>query len=154
MTTRDDLFALIGEDVDFIGDIVRADVPVLTYRWSNCEAISRVAPARLIQWGRDVMEEMGMNNIRWQGLHLRSDSPTGQRIKMTVLSSRGQSTYLLMTAGMPGTRKEAKEINRQIAERVERRARPSTEHPSDEPYSLFSAAHKAGVRTLTEESVH
>lgn len=128
MTTRDDLFALIGEDVDFIGDIVRADVPVLTYRWSNSESISDVEPATVLEWGRDAMDELGLTNIRWQGLHLRSDSTTGQRVKMTVLNFHGESTYVLMTAGMPGTRKEAKEINRQIAERVDRRSRRSTEH--------------------------
>ncbi len=152
MTTRDDLFALIGEDIDFIGDIVRADVPVLTYRWSNGEAVSNIAPTKLIEWGREAMEAMGMTNIRWQGLHLRSDSSTGQRIKMTVLSSRGRSTYLLMTAGMPGTRKEAKEINRQISERLESRALRSPKSPISERH-VSSAAGKAGVRSLTATSV-
>lgn len=153
MTTRDDFFALIGEDVDFIGDIVRADVPVLTYRWSNGEGISNVEPARLIQWGRDAMEDMGMTNLRWQGLHLRGDTDKGQRVKMTVLSSRGRSTYLLMTAGMPGTRKEAKEINRQIAERIERRSRRPDGDDVTEALPFRTITNRAGVRSLTGTSV-
>lgn len=138
MTTRDDLFALIGEDVDFLGDIVRADVPVLAYRWSNSDSIADVAPATVVNWGRDAMDELGLTNIRWQGLHLRGDSAKGQRVKMTVLNLHGESTYVLMTAGMPGTRKEAKEINRQLAERIERRSHRSSARRMDKAHEFSS----------------
>lgn len=152
MTTREDLFALIGEDVDFIGDIVRTDVPVLTYRWSNSDLIADVEPLTLLKWGRDAMDDLGLSNVRWQGLHLRGDSSTGQRTKMTVLSSRGESTYVLMTAGLPGTRKEAKEINRQIAEIIERRSRRTTVQRFDEAHLELSSASKSGVGNLTGPS--
>ncbi|MDA1052418.1 MAG: hypothetical protein O3C40_18320 [Planctomycetota bacterium] len=118
----DDCFALMGEDVDFIGDIVHRDVPVLTYRWSKSEAIARTTPSELLRRGRDVMQRLGLTRIRSQGRHLRGDSTTGQRVKMTVMRCGKESMYMLMTAGMPGTRHQAQALNRQLASLLERPA--------------------------------
>lgn len=118
----DDCFALMGEDVDFIGDIVRRDVPVLTYRWSRSGTVARTAPSELLQRGRDAMQRLGLIRIRWEGRHLRGDSAEGQRVKMTVLRRGKESMYMLMTAGMPGTRHQAKALNRQLANLLERPA--------------------------------
>lgn len=111
----DDCFTLLGEDADFIGDIVHPAVPVLTYRWSSSDEIACLSPSELLQRGRDAMQQTGLTNIRSEGRHLRGDTNQGQRVKMTVLSRGGESTYFLMTAGMPGMRREAKAINRRIA---------------------------------------
>ncbi len=118
----DQFFALLeDEDVDFLGSNSHQDVPVLTYRWSKNEAVARCSLERLVQVGREVMEEAGMKRIVSREHHLRGDTDTGQRVKMTVLRSGGRAMYLLMTAGLPGTREKAKSINHDLAARIERR---------------------------------
>lgn len=123
MTNQDAFFTLLGdEDVDFLGDSVRPDVPVLTYRWSKSDAVAKLSLDDLLARGQAAMTEVGLTNLRTSGHHLRGDSDTGQRTKMTVLNADGRTMYMLMTAGMPGTRLQAKQINRQLAARIEKRS--------------------------------
>lgn len=120
----DRFFAMLEDhDVDFAGSNDHADVPVLTYRWCRNELVADCPVPTLIEAGEKSMQEMGLKRVVSQENHLRGDSETGQRVKMTVLRSDKRSMYLLMTAGLPGTREKAKEINAGLAKRIERLAR-------------------------------
>ncbi len=81
----------------------------------------------LVDAGLKSMEELGLRNVVCQKHHLRGDTETGQRVKMTVVRSKLRTMYLLMTAGMPGTREQAKEINSKLARRIEQLAKVSSQ---------------------------
>ncbi len=121
MTTEDiDRFFAMTEDrdVDFVGSNEHPDVPVLTYRWCRNDPIADCSVEQLVDAGEQGMRRMGLKRVSRHEHHLRGDTATGQRVKMTVLKSGRRSMYLLMTAGMPGTREMAKEINAQLAKEI------------------------------------
>ena len=124
MTKHDDIdkfFALAeDQDFDFVGSNEHQDVPVVTYRWCRNDAVSGCLVRTIVEAGEKSMKEAGLMRVVCHDNHLRGDTNTGQRVKMTVLRSGQQSMYLLITAGMPGTRDEAKEINARLAKRIER----------------------------------
>ena len=129
----DEFFSLLeDEDVDFRGGQAHTDVPVLTYRWSKNDAIADASLERLMEVGELIMEEMGLRRVVSADHHLRGDTEN-QRVKMTVLKCGKRSMYLLMTAGMPGQRDEAKRLNQEIAQRLEERIRnEQSESKSDD----------------------
>ncbi len=117
----DQFFAMLEDhDVDFAEHGTHNDVPVLTYRWCRNESISSCSVRELVDICEQSMRGQGLKRVVREGHHLRGDTDTGQRVKMTVVRSGQRTMYLLMTAGMPGTRSEAKEINAKLAKRIER----------------------------------
>ena len=124
MTRNDDIdkfFAMAeDQDFDFVGSNDHKDVPVVTYRWCRNDLVSGCPVRTIVEAGEKSMKEAGLKRVVCHDNHLRGDTNTGQRVKMTVLRSGQQSMYLLITAGMPGTRDEAKEINARLAKRIER----------------------------------
>lgn len=117
----DGFFALFEDnEVEFPGINDHRDVPVLVYRWSHSKAIADCPTETLLEAGLNSMKDLGLKRVVSQGHHLRGDTNDGQRVKMTVLRIGRRSLYLLMTAGMPGTRREAKAVNAQLANRIDR----------------------------------
>ena len=127
MTKHDDLeqfFAMAeDQDFDFLRSNASPDVPVATYRWCRNDTVSGCPVRTIVEPGEKSMKEAGLKRVVCHDNHLRGDTNTGQRVKMTVLRSGQSSMYLLITAGMPGTRDEAKEINARLAQRIEQLAR-------------------------------
>ena len=122
MTTDDvdQFFAMVEDhDVDFVGSDEHSEVPVLTYRWCRNDPIAGCSVEQLVDAGEQGMRTIGLKRVVRHEHHLRGDTGTGQRVKMTVLKSGRRSMYLLMTAGMPGTREMAKELNAQLAKEIE-----------------------------------
>lgn len=119
----DDFFSMVVDDhVDFAGNNDHDDVPVLTYRWCRNSAVADCPVTTLVEIGRQSMVDAGLKRIVCEGHHLRGDTQTGQRVKMTVVRGSQRTMYLLMTAGLPGTRKFAKEATNQISRNIERLA--------------------------------
>lgn len=117
----DGLFALFeGHDVEFPGINDHKDVPVLVYHWCRSKAVVACPVETLVDLGLKSMKALGLKRVVMHGHHLRGDTDTGQRVKMTVLKSGHHSMYLLMTAGMPGTRPEAKDVNARLAKCIDR----------------------------------
>ena len=110
----DAFFSLTEDhDVDFAGVTTKSDVPVLSYSWSKNDVVAEASLSQLIQAGSEVMEDLGLKHIVRDGRHLRGDTKE-QRVKMTVLKSGKRSMFVIMTAGMPGTRKQTKELTRKL----------------------------------------
>jgi len=107
------------QDFDFVGSNDDRDVPVVTYRWCRNDAVAACPVQAIVKAGETSMKELGLRRVVCQENHLRGDTNTGQRVKMTVLRSGRQNMYLPITAGMPGTRVEAKQINAELAMRIE-----------------------------------
>ena len=125
MTTEDidRFFAMMEDrDVDFVGNNEHPDVPVLTYHWCRNDEIAACSVEQLVVAGEQSMHELGLQRVIRHEHHLRGDTETGQRVKMTVLRSGPRSMYLLMTAGMPGTRELAKAITARLATAIEKLA--------------------------------
>lgn len=117
----DGFFALFEDnEVEFPGINDHQDVPVLVYYWSHSKAIADCPIGTLLEAGLKSMRDLGLKRVVSQGHHLRGDTNDGQRVKMTVLRIGRRSLYLLMTAGMPGTRREAKAVNAKLANRIDR----------------------------------
>jgi hypothetical protein len=137
MTGTDEIdrfFAMIeDQDVDFVGNNDFPDVPVLTYRWCRNETVADCAVSTLVDAGEQSMKDAGLKRVVRERHHLRGDSDTGQRVKMTVVRSKLRTMYVLMTAGMPGTREKAKEINLQLAQRIERLVGEMQQKPQSPP---------------------
>lgn len=126
----DDFFAMLEDhDVDFTGKNEHEDVPVLTYRWCRNETIAACSVEALVEAGEQSMQAMSLKRVVRHGHHLRGDSESGQRVQMTVLKSGRRSMYLLMTAGLPGTREKAKTLNAQLSEQIEALAGQSKQKP-------------------------
>jgi len=110
----DSFFSLTEDhDVDFTGHAEQDHVPVLSYSWSKGDVVAEASLSQLIQAGSEVMEDMGLKHIVRDGRHLRGDTDE-QRIKMTTLKSGKRSMFIVMTAGLPGTRKKTKELTRKF----------------------------------------
>jgi hypothetical protein len=126
MTTTDEIdkfFETIEDhDIDFAGADDHTDVPVLTYRWCRNKIVARCPLQKLIEFGQKSMHDLGLKRVVCQGNHMRGDTSTGQRVKMTVLKNGQGSMYLLMTAGMPGTRDKARDINARLSKQIEQLA--------------------------------
>tara|TARA_R110002072_G_scaffold302970_1_gene490476 strand:- start:10713 stop:11117 length:405 start_codon:yes stop_codon:yes gene_type:complete len=119
----DGFFALFEDhDVEFPGINDHHDVPVLVYRWCRNKAIADCSVDLLIEVGVKSMKALGLKRVVTHGHHLRGDTDTGQRVKMTVIRIGHHSMYLLMTAGLPGTRSEAKAVNTRLAQSIDRQA--------------------------------
>lgn len=115
----DHFFEMLEDrDVDFVGANEHPDVPVLTYRWCRKEVTAGCSVRELVDAGEQGMRKMGLKRVVRHEHHLRGDTETGQRVKMTVLKGARGSMFLVMTAGMPGTRNKAKEITAQLSELV------------------------------------
>jgi len=114
----DKFFSLTEDhDVDFAGHSADSQVPVLSYSWAKNAAIADATLGQLIQAGSEVMEDMGLKHIVRDGTHLRGDTGE-QRMKMTVLKCGKRSMFIVMTAGLPGTRMKTKELTRKFCHDV------------------------------------
>ncbi|MDA0588662.1 MAG: hypothetical protein O2820_12435 [Planctomycetota bacterium] len=82
---------------------------------------------KLVDAGEQAMRAMGLKRVDKSGHHLRGDTETGQRVKMTAIKGARGSMFLLMTAGMPGTREKAKQITSQLATQIETLAREQSD---------------------------
>ena len=117
----DGFFALFeDQDVEFPGVNDHKDVPVLVYRWCRTKAVADCPVETLVEFGLKSMKTIGLKRVVMHGNHLRGDTETGQRVKMTIPRIGKHSMYLLMTAGMPGTRSEAKAVNARLAQSIEK----------------------------------
>lgn len=143
----DDCFALMGEDDDFLDEIVETGKPTLSCHWAGNRDIARMSPAELLRIGRNALEQLGVIHIRTHGRRVQGETQNGQRVELIVVRCGGRSACLLISAGMPGTKQQTRAINRRWAKLLKNHvARAATKPTRSEAERSHSAsAHTTGL---------